>query len=562
MPFTAATITAFWTDLAQMGISDRTRTQMGLEGLTSPADFEDFPAKEDLEALFKLLMKPAKIPNGIHGALLEIASYVIPAKSQIRIDGARLLVLYYKLVGRPLEPDDMLWPVIRNFVEQWKALMEKKKAEVGPAPRLTKDKPVYKWLEQMSQHLGRVIGVRNTPFTYLIRPDVQPPANLGARAVDQPYTEEYESIEREMTLCVTHNHTLGRSDNSALFQILETAIQGHDVSATIAPFKRTQDGRGAYNAINDQHANKGVWDRVVKEANDWLVSKTWTGTTSITLLQHTAMQRKAFVSLTEAAYHVPTVIPGPRQRVTLLLDSLKTENPKMLAGTAAIEQDEPHKRQNFESAVSFLLPFCPVADKNVRAKGLGVKVSGAAAEKPAGGVSKGTTGVELRWHEPKIYATLPKEQKKELQAWASTQPKREGGRKRTAGKTKFEERRSKKAKIASTKATTTLMEAMTESHNAQMELMNARISSMSSGGVPMTLPPAPAVKVGSAVGFHPGYSPPPVYQATDPRIAMTNMYGPPPVFQPNGIAVHEERARVAAVNLKNILKPPSKKTAP
>jgi hypothetical protein len=523
---------------------------MGLEGLTVPADFGDFPEKEDLEALFKILMKPAKIPNGIHGALLEIASYVIPAKSQIRIDGARLLVLYYNLVGRPLEPDDRLWPVIKNFVEQWKALMEKKKAEIGPAPKLTKEKPVYKWLEQMSQYLGRKIGVRNTPFTYLIRPNVLPPAILGARATNQPYTEEYESIEREMTLCVTHNHTLGRSDNSALFQILENSVQGHDVSATIAPFKRTEDGRGAYNAINDQHAGKGVWERVVKDANNWLQTKTWSGTTSITLLQHTAMQRKSYIQLCEAADHVATVVPGARQRVTLLLDSLKTDNPKMLAGTAAIEQDETVKRQNFESAVSFLLPFCPVADKNVKAKGLGVKVSGAAADKPTGGVSKGTTGVELRWHEPKIFATLPKEQKKELQAWASTQPKLEGGRKRRYGKAKSD--KSKRARIASTKATTTLVEAMSESHEAQLALVNAKIASMTSGGVPMMLPPAPVAKVGAAVGLHPGiYGPPPVYQATDPRLAMTNP-----------CAVQEERARVAAVNLKNILKPPSKKTAP
>jgi hypothetical protein len=75
---------------------------------------------------------------------------------------------------------------------------------------------------------------------------------------------------------------------------------------------------------------------------------------------------------------------------------------------------------------------------------------------------------------------------------------------------------------------------------------------MTSGGVPMMLPPAPVAKVGAAVGLHPGiYGPPPVYQATDPRLAMTNP-----------CAVQEERARVATVNLKNILKPPSKKTAP
>ena len=88
MPFTAATLTAFWTNNAQMGLVARTRTQMQNEGLVVPQDFEDFAEKEDLEALFKLLLKPAKITGGAVGALIEVVSYVIPAKSQIWIDGA------------------------------------------------------------------------------------------------------------------------------------------------------------------------------------------------------------------------------------------------------------------------------------------------------------------------------------------------------------------------------------------------------------------------------------------------------------------------------------------
>ena len=37
---------------------------------------------------------------------------------------------------------------------------------------------------------------------------------------------------------------------------------------------------------------------------------------------------------------VPAEEPGQRQRVTYLLDSMKTVEPKVLAGMAAIEQDE------------------------------------------------------------------------------------------------------------------------------------------------------------------------------------------------------------------------------
>jgi hypothetical protein len=52
------------------------------------------------------------------------------------------------------------------------------------------------------------------------------------------------------------------------------------------------------------------------------------------------MHCKACNQLTEAAEQVPAEVPGPRQRVTYLLDSIKTVDPKILAGMAAIEQDE------------------------------------------------------------------------------------------------------------------------------------------------------------------------------------------------------------------------------
>ena len=366
-----------------------------------PSDFEDFSEKEDLEALMKLLMKPPKVPHGMHGALREVASYLVSAKSQIQIDGARMLVLYYILVGRTLEPADMQWPVIKNFVEQWKALKEKKKADIGTPPKLTKDKHVYKWLEQMGQYLSSYIGVRNTAYTYLTRPDVAPPAVHRPRVTDQPYSEEYVSIEQEMQFRVRHDHTLGRSDNATLFQLIEKSVQGHNVAETIAPFKRDLNGRGAFMAIKDQHAGKAVWDRNVREANLRLQTGIWSGTTSTTLLQHSTMQRRAYTMIAEAAKQVPAEIPGVRQRVTYFLDSLKTDNPKMLAGMANIEQDEANKRLSFEDSVTYLLPFDPVAAKSSKAKGLGVNVS-SAATKPGGGVAKGTTGVELRAHECQI----------------------------------------------------------------------------------------------------------------------------------------------------------------
>ncbi len=111
------------------------------------------------------------------------------------------------------------------------------------------------------------------------------------------------------------------------------------------------------------------------------------GTSSVTLLQHMSMQRKAFIQLSEAGEHGPTELPNDRTCVSYLLDSLKMDNPKMLAGTAAIEQDELGKRVHFEKTMTFLLPYDPVVAKNAKAKGLGVNVSGTAAEKPVIGAT-------------------------------------------------------------------------------------------------------------------------------------------------------------------------------
>jgi len=146
-----------------------------------------------------------------------------------------------------------------------------------------------------------------------------------------------------------HTHNLFQADNNntALYQLIDRVVFGHDVLATIAPFCCTQNGRGAFLAIVAQHGGKHLWDWNVKDATNVLQASTWTGTMSITLLQHTSMHCKAFIQLTEASEHIPAEVPGPRQRVTYLLDLLKTLDPKILASMAAIEQDEADKRINF-----------------------------------------------------------------------------------------------------------------------------------------------------------------------------------------------------------------------
>ena len=49
-------------------------------------------------------------------------------------------------------------------------------------------------------------------------------------------------------------------------------------------------------------------------------------------------------------------------------------------------------------------------------------------------MTKGTTGVELRWHEPSKFKKLTKEHKVELAEWNKNNPKKDGTtKKRKAG---------------------------------------------------------------------------------------------------------------------------------
>ena len=184
-----------------MALPDRTRLKLAAEGLTTPTDFIDFPEKEDLEALVLKCLKPAKIAgNLVNAPLREVLQYAIPARSEVRLNCARLIVKYYSSVGRVVEADDMFWPVLKNFMEHWKAMKEKKSAPVGIPPKLLKELAVHKWVEQFAQDLEEVYGARNAPLTYLTRPDVATPANTAnaPREVDQPYADAFASIQEEM----------------------------------------------------------------------------------------------------------------------------------------------------------------------------------------------------------------------------------------------------------------------------------------------------------------------------------------------------------------------------
>ena len=171
--FDAAELTSFFEGPDFMALLNHTRLQLAHEGITVPDDFIDFDA-EGLKGIFLNLLKPPKVPATgaaavTAGRLRKIMAYEVSAKSKMRLKGAQKIVKFYENVGRNLDPQNMTWLVIKRFLEQWKALMERKKEDFDLPPKLTKHHPVHKWMELMVLYLRQKVGVHDAPLAYLFR---------------------------------------------------------------------------------------------------------------------------------------------------------------------------------------------------------------------------------------------------------------------------------------------------------------------------------------------------------------------------------------------------------
>ena len=429
MVFTDAQAITFLTAEPYLGLSLRTATALASEGIIMPGDFAEFD-KDGLDAICRNLRKPARQLVG--GVLADVEPYVFPARSQMRMYAYALAVKYYESVGRDIDPTNMIWAVVQHFHEEWKAILDKQKSDTPSSPKLTKGMPVYKWLESLMNHLAQLIGVRHAPLAYIVRDEAAvnpvPPALLAG----EPFAEVYGSVEGEMIARLSHAHPLYKSDNGQVFDVIESALRGTALSPSIAQYRKTRDGRAAFLALKAQHAGRDVWDRIQRDAENKLQNLKWTGTTSMTLQGHMAMHRREFCSLLDCSGHIPVDVPNGRQRVTWLMNSITSLDPGILAALASIRQDEADKRVNFESAVAFLAPVCPVAAKQAKKGKLdgSANISGTSGALPGKGP---VTGVELRYYKGREFMKLTDAQKKELKEWRANNP---GAAKQAGGKRK------------------------------------------------------------------------------------------------------------------------------
>ena len=104
------------------------------------------------------------------------------------------------------------------------------------------------------------------------------------------------------------------------------------------------------------------------------------------------------------------------------MNSIYSKDDEVLAGLAVIRQDDAGMRGDFESAVIFLSPTCPVAKKGPEHK-VGFDAAKILAADAKAGIGK--SGVELSYHTKKEFWALPEEQRREVADYNAT---KEGGK--------------------------------------------------------------------------------------------------------------------------------------
>ena len=118
---------------------------------------------------------------------------------------------------------------------------------------------------------------------YVICPEADVPAVIPTQAPGLAHLAEFGSVEAKMIARASHQHPLFCDDNSALYHKLKEATRTTQYAASIKPFQRRKDGRGAWLALRNQYAGKDKWEAEIKKQENLIHTKKWKGQSNFSL---------------------------------------------------------------------------------------------------------------------------------------------------------------------------------------------------------------------------------------------------------------------------------------
>ena len=214
MVFTAAQITSFFEDAAQMGLSNRTRLYIQGEGINHPDDLQEFAEKDAWDQIIENCKMPPQSANAA-GVLINQQPFIFPAKSLMRLRIAARVVDYYARTSRLLTAANMMWVRLNSFNVEWKVIQDRKKAnDELQLLVILKQLSIVAFFEAYESYCSEFIGAADCPLTWIYREEDTVAVNPPPQEMDQPYSTGHKSVAGEMVQRFSHTHPLFRVDNA------------------------------------------------------------------------------------------------------------------------------------------------------------------------------------------------------------------------------------------------------------------------------------------------------------------------------------------------------------
>jgi hypothetical protein len=133
-------------------------------------------------------------------------------------------------------------------------------------------------------------------------------------------------VELDLINRASHDDPLFNEDNSKVYFFLEEATRGTQYAASIKPYQRSKDGRGASFSIRNQYAGRDKWEAELKKQDELIYNRVWKGQSNYSLEKCIAHHRNAFFSMEQCAQHVSFQLPNDHTRVGFLLDGIQSSD--------------------------------------------------------------------------------------------------------------------------------------------------------------------------------------------------------------------------------------------
>lgn len=409
---TPAALTNFYTQASQMGLDAAIVPELTNDGMRNIDTFDAYHL-EDLINIQKRINRDPALPHFGQHSLMRLAT---------ACDAVR----YYDEVGRPITAEMMRWSTrLRRFGEGMKILRALQDKTAPEIQQISRSLPIDKWVEAVENTLKATYGTRDgLALSYVIRKHAIP-ADATPLVDGQAYCAEHGSLRDELIARAPHDHPGFAMDNDAVFNIIVLGVQGTKYAASIVPFNRTRNGRGAWNALISHYLGDDKWNLDLVKYAAIMANTIWKGHSNVTIESHIGLHRNAFQRLTAASHHVAYQVPNSLTRVKQLLDGIQSTDARLNAAIAQVQADDAMKA-DFELASANIQPCCPIARKQ-GLKRTGADISATEATQAhigsIHGGPRGTgpkTGVSLRFHVPDEYKKLSKEERSELHEWRQT----------------------------------------------------------------------------------------------------------------------------------------------